>query len=100
MPQVLSHRPHLPHLSRPAARPAQDVLLTVATVALAVVALVIALVGQYDAGAVVALAGVVVGGVSMLLSATTTERFEIVTATVVAAVTLAVCLANGSGVFT
>ena len=93
MPQVLPHRPHLS--DRP-----QDVLLTAATVALAVVAVVLALLGQYDPGAVVALVGVVTGGVSMLLSATTTERFEIVTATVVVAVTLAVCLANGSGVFT
>ena len=94
MPQALPHRPHLTE------RPAQDVLLTIATVALAVVAVLLALLELYDVGIVVALAGVITGGVSMLLSATTTERFEIVTATVVAAVTLAVCLANGSGVFT
>ena len=70
---------------------------TAATVGLAVISVILAFAGTYDLGAVVAAIGVLVGGWAMLVSHTIGERFEIVTATVAAAVALAVCLAYGSG---
>ena len=97
MPPLLS-RPL--HATARTTRSRPDVLLVAATCALATVAVLLALLGQYDAGAVVALGSVVTGGVAMMMSATTTERFETVAATLVGAVALAVCLARGSGVFT
>ena len=78
-------------------RTSSDRLWTLATVGLAVLCVLLAVTGAYDPGAVVAFAGVLCGGWSMLVSRTTGERFEIVSATVVAAVALAVCLAYGSG---
>ena len=91
---------------RPAGRPAlrlpqtRDEVLAAATVVLAAGALVLTLGGHYDLGAVVSLGAVLLGGSSQLLSETRFERWESVCATVLAAVLLAVCLANGSGVFT
>jgi hypothetical protein len=76
---------------------ARDQLVAAATVLLAAGALVLALLGQYDPGAVVAFLGVVTGGYSQLVSESTAERFETVTATLCAAVVLAACLAFGSG---
>lgn len=70
---------------------------TAATVGLAAVSVVLALVGAYDAGAVIGFVGVCVGGWAMLVSHTIGERFEIVIATVAAAVALAAGLAYGSG---
>lgn len=74
-----------------------DRLWTMTTVGVAAVAVVLALAGAYDVGAVVGLLGVLTGGWAMLISRTRTERFEVVTATVAAAVALAACLAYGSG---
>jgi hypothetical protein len=85
--------PHALH----APRTTSDRTWTAATVGLALVAVVLAVAGAYDAGALVALLGVLGGGWSMLISRTRTERFEVVTATVAAAVVLAACLAYGSG---
>ena len=70
---------------------------TAATVALAVVGIVLAIADAYDAGAVVAFLGVLAGGWAMLISRNRVERFEVVSATVGAGVVLAVCLAYGSG---
>jgi len=86
-----------PHLRLPHTR---DEVLAATTVVLAVIALVLTLTEHYDLGAVASLAAVLLGGSSQLLSETRFERWESVCATVVAAVLLAVCLANGSGVFT
>jgi hypothetical protein len=85
-------RPRLPHT--------RDEVLAATTVVLAAVALLLTLLELYDAGAVVSLATVLLGGSSQLLSETRFERWESVCATVLAAVLLAVCLDNGSGVFT
>jgi hypothetical protein len=85
-------RPRLPRT--------RDEVLAATTVVLAAVALLLTLVELYDLGAVVSLAAVLLGGSSQLLSETRFERWESVCATVLAAVLLAVCLANGSGVFT
>ena len=92
MPRVLSSSPTHLHLSHR--------VLAAATLALAALAVLLTFAEAYDVGAVVALLGVLVGGWSQMVSATTGERFESVTGAVVAAVALAVCLANGSGVFT
>ena len=91
---------------RPARRPAlclphtRDEVLAATTVVLAAIALVLTLTAHYDLGAVASLGAVLLGGSSQLLSETRFERWESVCATVLAAVLLAVCLANGSGVFT
>jgi hypothetical protein len=86
-----------PRLRLPRTR---DEVFAATTVVLAVIALLLTLVGWYDAGAVVSLGAVLLGGASQLVSETRFERWESVCATVLAAVLLAVCLANGSGVFT
>jgi hypothetical protein len=78
----------------------RDEVFAASTVVLATVALLLTLAERYDLGAVVSLAAVLLGGSSQLLSETRFERWESVCATVLAAVLLAVCLANGSGVFT
>lgn len=70
---------------------------TAVTVGLALVAVVLAIAGAYDAGAVVGFLGVLAGGWAMLISRNRTERFEVVTATVAAGVVVAACLAYGSG---
>lgn len=90
MPHTLS----APRVHRPRTA---DQLWTAVTVALAALAVVLAVLGGYDAGAVVALLGVGAGAWSMYISETVAERFETVAATVVAAVVLAACLAYGSG---
>jgi hypothetical protein len=87
-------------LPRPRLPRTRDEVLAATTVVLAVAALLLTLTGLYDLGAVVSLAAVLLGGSSQLLSETRFERWESVCATVLAAVLLAVCLANGSGVFT
>lgn len=94
------HLPSVPH--RSGARPSltTDQLWCAVTAALALLTVVLALVDQYDAGTVTGVLCVVAGGWSQMVSATTAERFETVTATVLGAVALAYCLANGSGVFT
>lgn len=81
---------HVPHAT-------DDRLWTWATVALAGLSVILTVAGGYDPAAVVGLLGVLAGGWAMLISRTRTERFEVVTATVVAAVALAVSLAYGSG---
>ena len=90
--------------SRPVPRPrlprTRDELFAASTVAITAFALLLTLTGHYDLGAVASLSAVLVGGSSQLLSETRFERWESVCATVLAAVLLAVCLANGSGVFT
>lgn len=91
MPNVL----HAPRLHGP--RASSDRIAAVATMVLAGIAVVLALVEAYDAGAIVALVAVLVGGWSQLISKTRGERFETVIATVLAAVVLAACLAYGSG---
>jgi hypothetical protein len=91
-----AHRPSF-HLRPPRTR---DEVFAATTVVLAVVALVLTLSEHYDVGAVASLAAVLLGGFSQLLSETRFERWESVCATVLAAVLLAVCLAEGSGVFT
>lgn len=91
------HRPQrlpLPRFSRPRTA---DQAWTAATVVLSLVALVLALVGAYDAGAVVGAVTVAVGGWSQMVSRTVSERFETVSATILGAVVLAACLAYGSG---
>jgi hypothetical protein len=85
-------RPRLPHT--------RDEVLAATTVVLAAAALVLTLGERYDLGAVVALGAVLLGGTSQLISQTRFERWESVCATVLAAVLLAICLAEGSGVFT
>jgi len=87
-------------LPRPRLPRTRDEVLAAATVVLGVVAVVLTLAEAYDAGAVVALVCVLLGGSSQLISETRFERWESVCATVVAAVVLAVCLAEGSGIFT
>jgi len=89
-----AHRP-TPRLPR-----TRDEVLAATTVVLAAVALLLTLAGRYDPGAVVSLGTVLLGGTSQLISRTRFERWESVCATVLAAVLLAVCLAEGSGVFT
>lgn len=91
------HLPHRPHVRLPRTR---DEVLAATTVVLAAVALVLAFAGMYDGGAALALAAVAVGGWSQMISETRLERFESVIAVVLAAATLAVCLANGSGLWT
>jgi hypothetical protein len=78
----------------------RDEVFAAATVVLAVVALLLTLSEHYDVGAVASLAAVLLGGTSQLISETRFERWESVAATVLAAVLLAVCLDNGSGIFT
>lgn len=95
MPDTVHHRPPL-HLPRPRLPRTQDEVLAASTVVLALAALALAVVGAYDAGAVVALACVLVGGWSQMVSENRAERFEAVIATVGGAVLLAVCLAYGS----
>lgn len=90
MPHVIS-APHLPSTR------SADQVWAIATAGLAVVAVVLAFAGAYDAGAVVGLLGVLAGGWAMLISRTRGERFEVVSATVAAGVALAACLAYGSG---
>ena len=76
-----------------------DRLLTMATMALAAVALVLALFQAWEVGAAVALIAVLTGGWAQLMSETRTERFENIFAITLSAVVLMVCLASG-GVFT
>lgn len=71
-----------------------DQLWALATMALAVVAVLLAVVEAYEVGAVVALLAVVVGGWSQLVSANRSERFETISGVLVAVVALAVCVAN------
>jgi integral membrane sensor domain MASE1 len=89
---------------RPALRPrlprTRDEVLAATTVVLAAVALLLTVTERYDLGAVVSLGAVLLGGTSQLVSQTRFERWESVFATVLAAVLLAVCLDNGSGIFT
>lgn len=92
MPHVI----HAPRLHTPQTRSA-DQLWAWTTAGLAVVAVVLAFAGAYDPGAVVAAIGVAAGGWAMLISRTRGERFEVVGATLASAVTLAACLAYGSG---
>ena len=91
-----------PHRQAPRLRlpHTRDEVFAATTVVLAAVALLLTLTEHYDLGAVASLAAVLLGGSSQLLSETRFERWESVCATVVAAVLLAVCLANGSGIFT
>lgn len=91
MPHVAVHRP---------STVTADQLWALATAALALLTVVLAFAGAYDAGTVVGVLAVVCGGWSQMVSKTTAERFQTVTATIVGAVALAYCLANGSGVFT
>ncbi len=93
MAHVLHRHPSASRLHAPAA----DRVWATATLALALVGLVLALAEQYDAGALVAAASVAAGGWSMLISRTIGERFETATGTVLGGVLLAVCLAYGSG---
>ena len=86
---------HPPRFRLPRTR---DEVLAATTVVLALVALVLALAGWYDAGAVVSLICVLVGGWSQMISENRMERFESVIATVGGAVLLATCLAYGSDV--
>ena len=96
MSSTTASRP-TPRLRPPRTR---DEVFAASTVVLAAVALLLTLTEHYDLGAVASLAAVLLGGSSQLLSETRFERWESVCATVLAAVLLAVCLANGSGVFT
>jgi hypothetical protein len=91
-----AHRP----VPRPRLPRTRDEVFAATTVVLTAVALVLTLTEHYDVGAVVSLAAVLLGGSSQLVSETRFERWESVCATVLAAVLLAVCLANGSGIFT
>jgi len=91
-----THRP----LPRPRLPRTRDEVFAATTVVLAAVALVLTTTEHYDVGAVASLAAVLLGGSSQLVSETRFERWESVCATVLAAVLLAVCLANGSGIFT
>ena len=84
------------HPPRPRLPRTRDEVLAATTVVLALVALVLTLVQAYDAGAVVALVCVLVGGWSQMISENRMERFESVIATVAGAVLLAACLAYGS----
>lgn len=88
MPHVAA--PHRTHLTA-------DRLWTAVTAALSALSLVLVLAEAYDPAAVVALLAVLSGGWAMLISTTRAERFETVTATVLAGVVLAVGLAYGSG---
>ena len=97
MSQATAHRTSLPRPRLPRTR---DEVFAATTVVLAVVAVLLTVAGAYDPGAVVALGCVLLGGSSQLISETRFERWESVCATVVGAVALAVCLAEGSGVFT
>ena len=90
-----THQPTQPQTQR-----THDQLWAYATLAIAAVAIVVAFTEAYDAAAVIALVGILAGGWSMMISKSITERFETVTGTLLAAVTLAVCLAFGSGIWT
>ena len=92
--QTTSRRP-VPRMPR-----TRDEVFAASTVVVTVTAVVLAVTGYFDVGAVVALLAVVLGGWSQLISETRFERFESVIAVVVAAVALAVCLAEGSGLWT
>ena len=74
-----------------------DRLLTLATVAFAGCALLLALLQLWEAGAVVGLIAVLLGGWAQLISETRTERFENIIAITLAGVVVAVCLASGGG---
>lgn len=71
-----------------------DQLWALATMALAVVAVLLAVVGAYEIGAVVALVAVVAGGWSQLVSKNRSERFETISGVLVAVVALAVCVGS------
>lgn len=90
--------PHLAHRPRPSL--STDQLWAVATAGLAAVTVALALAGLHDAGIVTGVLCVIAGGWSQMVSETTAERFETVTATIVGAVALAYCAANSSGLFT
>ncbi len=96
-PSTLRTVPHRPVLRLPRT---PDEVFAASTVVITVLALLLTVPGWFDAGAVVALVAVVLGGWSQLISETRFERFESVIAVVVAAVTLAVCLAEGSQIWT
>ena len=86
-------------LPRPNATPSRrsltaDQLWALATMALAVVAVLLAVVEAYEIGAVVAVLAIAVGGWSQLVSANRSERFETITGVLVAVVALAVCVAS------
>ena len=76
---------------------ALDQLLTVATLAFAASALLLALLQAWNAGAGVGLVAVLLGGWAQLISETRTERFENIIAITIAGVVVAVCLASGGG---
>lgn len=86
-----SHTPHVAVSHR---------VLAGATLALAALAAALTVGQAYDVGAVVGLLAVLVSGWSQMVSETTGERFESVTEAIVAGLALAVCLANGSGIYT
>ncbi len=86
----------LPRLTPPSAARSvtSDQLWAIATMALAVVAVLLAVVEAYEIGAVVALLAIGTGGWSQLVSQNRSERFETVSAVIVAVVALAVCVAS------
>ncbi len=69
-----------------------DQLWAVATMGLAVLAVLLAVVQTYEIGALVALIAIGTGGWSQLVSQNRSERFETVSAVIVAVVALAVCV--------
>ena len=71
----------------PAVRP-------LATMAVAVVAVLLTFVEAYEIGAPVALVAIMTGGWSQLVSKNRSERFETISAVLVAVVALAVCVRN------
>lgn len=98
--RTTTHLPRTPHVRRLRLPGTADEVFAAATVVLTVVAVALAAVGRVEIGGVVALLAVGLGAWSQLNSKTRFERFESVIAVVVAAVTLAVCLAGGSGIGT
>ena len=90
----------MPNTLRPAPLRSSDQLWAYATLALAAVAIAVAFAQAYDIAAVISLAGVLVGGWSMMISTNISERFETVTGTLLAAATFAICLAFGTGIWT
>lgn len=83
-----------PDAARTARSLTADQLWALATMALAVVAVLLAVVEAYEIGAVVALVAIGVGGWSQLVSANRSERFETISGVLVAVVALAVCVAS------
>ena len=71
-----------------------DQLWVLATMALAVVAVLLAVVEAYEIGAMVALLAIGTGGWSQLVSANRSERFETIGAVLVAVVALTLCVAK------